>query len=319
MTDSFYGTREEARSYDLEQRRAFRKNPIAASSQFNSLLPDFVASYRLDHLPQGVERTMRSLDILSRFFGRHNITSITPGMVEEYKRLRLEEGVKPVTVNKELCALSTLLKWAAENDYCEPPARVKKFPGKVTKSPVPVVPPGNDFERIIEHMDPRTRGLAMLMFYCGLRRNEALHLQAEDVLLERRLLIVRGKGNKQRIVPLQHPELIEELKKKLEEVKSGVLWISPYTGESYKDIRDGMKAAAKRAGVGGRVYNHLLRHGFGTTATESGISLRSVQELMGHSTSQVTELYTHIAAAHLTREMKKFKPVTNKDDDKPAE
>lgn len=302
----FEGTRAQARALDIEMRKTIRKTAPTVNPQFAQVVPDFVEHYKLERLPRAVERCILSLSHLQKFFGRSTLAGITPALIEQYKRQRVQH-VKPITVNKELNALSCLLKWAEESEMISQAPKVKLFPGKLTKSPVPIMPTAQDFVNIIEHIHPRVRGLAMLEFYAGLRRNEALHLKAEDVLLERKMLIITGKGGKQRIVPVVHPPLWEELERKIKEHPTGYLWISPFTGRPYLDIIDSIRNAAKRAGVKGRVYNHLLRHGFGTTALESGIDLRSVQGLMGHSTSRTTEIYTHLAATHLRGQMEKFK------------
>lgn len=310
----YFGNEDGARMVDAELRRGQKSLTTAINPTIEKITADFLVSYRVDHRAKGTSRTAISLEHIKKFFGKMTLTSITPQVVEQYKISRLDEGLTPSTIQKELCCLSSLLKWAVEKDLCEPFVwKVKKFPGKLVKAPVPVVPSMSDAERIITEVRPNVRGLAMLMLYAGLRRNEALNLRAEDVVLERRVIIPLGKGGKQRIVPIVHPDLIAELERKIEEVKTGILWQSPYKkdGAPYTDIKDSLKRAAKRAGISMRIYNHLLRHAFGTHAIESGIDLRSVQLLMGHSTSQVTETYTHVAAAHLQREMEKFNTVKN--------
>lgn len=304
----FQGTGLEARAYEQELRRAARKTPTLCNPQFEACIPDFMQWYRTERLPRTVEATELHIKHLQKHFGRLPLTAITTARIEHYKRTRLEEGVKPITINKELNGLSVLLKWAKDNNLIGAVERIKLFPGKMTRSPVPIMPPSAELEAVVMEVRPEVRGLAMLEYYAGLRRNEALHLRAEDVLLERKLLIVTGKGGKQRIVPIppRHTALIEELTRKIDEVKTGYLWVNPLTQRPYGNIVDSLKGAAERCGVKGRMYNHLLRHGFGTTAVESGIDIRTLQVLLGHSTSRTTELYSHLAATHLIAAMDKF-------------
>jgi site-specific recombinase XerD len=94
------------------------------------------------------------------------------------------------------------------------------------------------------------------------------------------------------------------VKERIEKVKTGYFWVSPFTGGPYSDIRGCLKNAAKRAGVQGRMYNHLLRHAAGTDLLEFG-DLRTVQVMLGHTTSKTTELYTHIRQDRLRSVMKK--------------
>ena len=80
------------------------------------------------------------------------------------------------------------------------------------------------------------------------------------------------------------------------------LFISPYTGEPYQDIKKGIKNAAIRAGITKDVHNHLLRHSGATAAVQAGVNLRSLQAILGHSDIRMTEVYTHLAADFLIDE-----------------
>lgn len=305
----FEGTKEEAIEKEQAQRRAIRKAPLKVGVQFEQCIPDFMASYALESMPRTVESANGRLIHLKAHFGRLPLTAITPGNIEQYKTKRLKEGVKPITINKELNILSKMLKWAKDERLIGPFESIKLFPGKMTKSPIPVMPLAVDFERIIAEVRPEVRGIIMLEFYCGLRRSEAHKIKAEDVLLDRKLLILTGKGGKQRIVPIRSNVLLAELKTRVEEQKTGYLWVNPETGRPYRRLDESLKNAAKRAGVNVRVYHHLMRHGFGTTAIEDGVDLSAVSKVMGHSTTKTTEIYTHIAATHIIKEMDKFRPV----------
>ena len=98
------------------------------------------------------------------------------------------------------------------------------------------------------------------------------HLRAEDIDIENGIMIVTGKGNKQRIVPITTERLLKELTRRVNETGSGYLYISPITGRPYNDIRTAIDNAAKRAGVGKHVYPHLFRHSYGTHAMASGVT-----------------------------------------------
>jgi len=304
---AFYGTEAEARAADLEDRRQARKTPLAVNAQFEQCIPEFTAWYALEAMPGTVATMALHLRHLCRVLGKLPLTAITPAQVEHYKRVRAGEGVKPITVNKELNGLSVLLRWAQENNLIGEFQRPKLYPGKMTRSPLPVMPLASEFEAIVNEVRADVRGIVMLEFYAGLRRSESHNITAENVLLERGLIIIKGKGGKQRIVPIRHPPLLEELARKIDEVKTGYLWINPTTKKPYRRIDDALKAAAMRAGVNVRVYHHLCRHGFATTCIEDGVDLSSVSLVLGHSTTRTTEIYTHLAATHIIEQMAKFR------------
>ena len=305
ISEPFYGTKAAAKELNLALRRKARKTPVGVNPQFARIIVDFAAYYKLEHTHRTYETAMQRLDHLRAYYDRMPLTAITPAVIEQYKRERVQH-VKPITVNKELNILSAMLKWARDENLLDTVPVIKLFPAKMTRSPLPTMPTADELERIVAQVRPEVRGLAMLMLYAGLRRNEATRLKAEHVLLSRNLLIVRGKGNKQRIVPVVHPALIEELRQRCEAAgEGGYLWINPRTDNPYSGIDKELQRAAKAAGVSLRVYHHLLRHGFGTGSVEDGIGLKSLQELMGHSSSRTTEMYVHLAADHLIKEMGK--------------
>jgi len=300
------GTLTEIREIDLALRRRFHKAAPTVNPQFARVIPEFIEHYQLERVPRTVEAAILHISHLTPVLGFFALSNITGNEIEKYKKLRIGQGIKPITVNKELVTLSVILKWAVDQGYLLTALQIKKFPNKMTRSPVPIMPSAHELAAIVQEVRPEVRGLAMLMLYAGLRVSEALNLRAEDLLLERGLIIVLGKGNKQRIMPVNYPPMVAELAARRDAIGKGYLWVNPNTGKPYGDIRASLKNAAKRAGVSGRVYHHLLRHGFGTTAIESGIDLRSVQGLMGHSVSRTTEIYTHLAATHLINQMEKF-------------
>ncbi len=296
------GTKAQALAMEADLRRSTKVGMPRVFPRIAEVVPEFITHYRLDHQPAGVARTMYSLQQLIPFFGRYQFTQVVPSLIEQYKTMRLAT-VTPSTINKELAALSSLCKWAAEPErgYCEP-IIVKRFPQKLVKAPLPNVLSRDEVQALLENIPPDKRGVVAAMYYAGLRSSEARYLRRADLWLEKKIMIIRGKGNKQRIVPILS-ELLPHLQRGREE---GYLWVNPATGEPWQDIRGTLTAAGRRAGIAKRITPHLLRHCFGTHSTESGIGLRTLQEVMGHSTSQVTELYTTLAAEHLTADMSKF-------------
>jgi integrase len=296
---AFEGTYEEAQDWEMEIRAQTSTIQDKINPKFNQCIPEFLISYG-NNRPASLSRTRISLDHLKKHFGNLSLLSITSSQVEQYKASRILKGVKPTTIQKELCALSSFLKWAKRERKIAHLPEFDKFPGKMVKAPLPVVPTQELIEQVIAEVRPEWKQIVFkLMLFCGLRRAEVLKLRGEDVLLDRGLLIVTGKGSKQRVVPVIRDDIKEGLRRVVEKAGAGYLWVNPVTDKPYIDIMDSLKEAARRLGFSGRWYNHILRHGFGTYSHEAGLSLRDIQVLMGHSTSQVTEIYTHTSSGHL--------------------
>lgn len=279
--------REIEHSFRIQTRGA---KPLGVHPSLAEAAPDYIEHYKLDHLESGTERTRNSFKPILRLLGRYQFPSITGPVVEDYKRTRLAEGVTASTVNKELAALSGFCKWANERGFCERLV-IKRFPSKLARAPLPNVPSRKQVVLFLRALPRKRRGLWAAMFYCGLRVSEARGLRGDDINWGRGVLVVTGKGNKQRVVPIN---------RKLRPYLRGRL---PF--EAPHDLRAAAEWAAKRAGIEQHIHPHLMRHAFGIHMIQSGVSLRAVQEMMGHSSSAVTELYTRLAAEWLVEEMRR--------------
>ncbi len=290
VQEVFVGTESEAMAIEQSLRIRSRKAALRTFPTLLEVAPDFVEYYRLDHQPRGAERLQWSLKMLLPFFGRYQFPSITAPMVEHYKRQRLAAGVKHSTINKELAALSSFCRWAAAQGYCEN-IPIKRFPPKLTRAPLMNVPSRSEMVRILRAIPRQKRGIFAVMYYLGLRSQEARDLTAHSVNWPRRILIVTGKGNKQRIIPIN---------------RRSAPYLRNLPFYAPNDFREILLWACKRAGIKRRVNPHLFRHAFGLHMTAAGVGLRALQEIMGHSTSVVTERYSQVVAETLRREMEKF-------------
>jgi integrase/recombinase XerC len=146
----------------------------------------------------------------------------------------------------------------------------------------------------------RDAALLELLYGAGLRVSEAAGVTAGDFDLARGLVTVRGKGNKERIVPCgetaaaaisDYIELRESLAPKAEQLflnRNG----GPLTGRSVDRL---VKLYAERAGIGRAVSPHALRHSFATHLLEAGVDLRLIQEMLGHASLDTTAVYARVA------------------------
>jgi integrase/recombinase XerD len=153
----------------------------------------------------------------------------------------------------------------------------------------------------------RDRALLETMYACGLRASEAVGLELGDVDLEEGLLRARGKGSKERLVPVGRqavtalmayrrggrPELLgEKVESRLFVNRRG----GPLTRQGLYKIVQGH---ARRAGLEDRMSPHTLRHSFATHLLAGGCDLRSLQEMLGHADLATTQIYTHLSAERL--------------------
>jgi len=174
------------------------------------------------------------------------------------------------------------------------PKRSKKLPNVLSKEEVKAIleAPGN-----LKH-----RTMLGLIYACGLRRSELLNLTVMDIDSKRKQLYVRqAKGNKDRYIPLTN-KILTMLDGYIK-VYTPQYWL--FEGQvknqqySAKSLQSVLKQSLVKNNIKKPVTLHWLRHSYATHLLESGTDLRYIQELLGHSSSKTTEIYTHVSANSL--------------------
>jgi len=167
----------------------------------------------------------------------------------------------------------------------------------------------------------RDRALLETLYATGCRASEVVGLKTDDVYLDSAFCRCTGKGNKQRVVPLGRPAveaLRDYLAVKLEAkgANHGTYVFSSKSGRQLTRIHlwSLVKKYCKRAGLPQSVSPHTLRHSFATHILAGGADLRTVQELLGHSSIQTTQHYTHVDRDRLKAIHRQFHPLGKSED-----
>jgi len=158
--------------------------------------------------------------------------------------------------------------------------------------------------------DPRAlrdRALLELMYACGLRASEAIGLELADVDLEEGVLCARGKGSKERLVPIgrQAVTALRDYRRRGRPLLLGDraeprLFLSRRgSGLTRQGLYKIVQGHARRAGLQDKMSPHTLRHTFATHLLAGGCDLRSLQEMLGHADLATTQVYTHLSAERL--------------------
>ncbi|MCC8191229.1 MAG: site-specific tyrosine recombinase XerD [Planctomycetes bacterium] len=166
----------------------------------------------------------------------------------------------------------------------------------------------------------RNRAILEVFYATGARVSEVCDLRLRDIDLQERTIRLFGKGGKQRMTPLGRAavEAVERYLGGARQVLDARKGMAANDGRVFLSrtgrrlLRENVfrlvKAAALRAGIGKNVYPHLLRHSFATHMLEGGANLRAVQVLLGHSSLETTEIYTHVHRPHLVDAYQAFHP-----------
>lgn len=175
-------------------------------------------------------------------------------------------------------------------DKIHRPKRAKVLPNVLSKEEV---------KAILEALtNVKHKTMLSLIYACGLRRSELLNLTFKDIQSDRRLLFIKqSKGKKDRIVPISD-KIIEMLRAYYKQYLPKT-WLfegqKENTKYSDRSLEEVLKKSIRLADIKKPVSLHWLRHSYATHLLESGTDLRYIQELLGHSSSKTTEIYTHVS------------------------
>lgn len=226
-------------------------------------------------------------------------------------------GVSARSAARQLVAIRNLFGYLVREN------RLEHDPGENVRAPrwgqpIPEVLGLEQVERLLAAAEPPTtanerqravlaRDCACLqvLYGCGLRVSEVVGLKLSDIDLQQGFLRCQGKGNKQRLVPLNR-RAIAALRQYLSEARPRLLgkrngiWLFPGAAGrplTRQALWQRLVHLSRRAGL--HAYPHLLRHSFATQMLEGGADLRSLQALLGHADIQTTQIYTHVASGRL--------------------
>ncbi len=210
------------------------------------------------------------------------------------------------TLNRKLSSINAFFDFCHKQDFKH--EKIKIPMAKVPKN----LPKYMSSEEILEglkHIDRsklmglRDYALILFLYASGCRISEALNVQRSDIV-DGWLKIRFAKGEKERIVPLA-PIAVQALEKYMKEqdMGSSYIWLN-YTGTVLSRI-SAYKIVKKYLGVS----PHVLRHSFASSLIIGGADLRVVQELLGHSSLETTQIYTHIQKQNLSETMNSYHPL----------
>ena len=310
--------------------------------QLNKLLTDF-----LEYLEIERSRSQKTIENYSHYLRRFfdwaknypdpnnkgasiSVTSpekITADTIHSYRLYlnRLEDGngstLKRSTQNYHLIAIRSFLKYLSKRDVkslaCE------KI--EIGKNPTHEIEflDSAEVDRLLrsargqEIKDLRDRAILELLFSAGLRVSELVHINRDQINLERQEFSVRGKGDKIRIVFISDTakNSIEKYLAKRQDIDPALFirYSNKKIGEdpetkrlTPRSVQRIVKSYAAAAGIVKDVHPHTIRHSFATDLLSNGADIRSVQTMLGHSSITTTQIYTHVTNEQLKDIHKKF-------------
>jgi len=238
------------------------------------------------------------------------IADITIRDIERYKNEKYSGTMSPHTINHDLRCIKSFFNRLVQWDLLEksPCKGVKLI--RIDETIRPYLSK-EDLQTVLKHTTgTQLHDIILFAVLTGLRLGEIVNLNWEDILLEKRKIIVRSNGTfrtksgKMRIIPINSAllNLLESMPDKaglLFRSPKGVAWRAQFISKQFK-------RAICSCGLNEKLHFHSLRHTFGSYLVESGVSLFHVQQLMGHSSPYVTQIYAHLGTAELLSSVEKL-------------
>lgn len=247
-----------------------------------------------------------------------DLTSLTEINLRLFMRWMGESGLAASTINRRMNAVRSFCNFLVNYGRLEtspmhgislqkPPRSLPHYLSleeiqRFLKTPIAHYGDGGD-----RKLEQRDELAFKILLYTGLRRSELVALNVDDVDLEARTLRIRGKGNKDRVIPLADP-LYAALAEYMKGKEPDQPLFSSVRGRRWgqRGLHKALRRHLKQCGLEGRASLHTLRHSFATHLVRVGVDLASVQELLGHEDINTTRLYVHVSARGLQEAVNKL-------------
>jgi integrase/recombinase XerC len=264
----------------------------------------------------------------AEYIGPQSWRDIDHVLIRGYLANLYERGLSKTSVARGLAALRSLYRWLAQEGEVEQnPAALVATP-KLPKK-LPRVPTIEEVNTVLDSEMPecsafsqRDQVILELLYGCGIRNSELIGINLDDIRWSNEVVLVRGKGRKERYVPFgesakaavhdylpARQRVLGETKRISERALLINLRGARLTTRSVGRI---VKQIAVARGLSPDVHPHTLRHAFGTHMLEEGADLRAIQEMLGHERLSTTQRYTQLTVKHVMEVYDKTHPHAKK-------
>lgn len=301
----------------------------SASQHDNSpLLPTiklYVRYLRLERnlSPNTIEAYRNDLAHLEAFMMRNDLKleNVTLEQLHTFAASLHEYGITPRSQARVLSGVRSFFRFLVLDGVVESdPTELLEWPS--LPEHLPVVLTLEEIDRIEDSIDlskaegARNRAIIEVLFSCGLRVSELVNMKLSDLYLEDRVLLVRGKGNKERLVPVSNKAIADFKRwffdRNLMKIKPGeddYVFLNRRGAHLTRTmILIMVKRQAEEAGIKKTISPHTFRHSFATALLQGGADLRSIQAMLGHEKIDTTLVYTHISNEQLRKAILEHHP-----------
>ncbi len=278
--------------------------------------------------PHTIKAYRTDLAQFSEYVGPQGWSDIDHVLIRGYLANLYERGLSKTSVARSLAALRSLYRWLAqEGEVQQNPAALVATP-KLPKK-LPRVPTIEEVNTVLDSEMPecsafgeRDQVILEMLYGCGIRNSELIGINLDDIRWSNEMILVRGKGRKERYVPFG--DSAKTAVQTYLPARQRVLGETKHTTErallvnlrgvrlTTRSVGRIVKQIAVARGLSPDVHPHTLRHAFGTHMLEEGADLRAIQEMLGHERLSTTQRYTQLTVKHVMDVYDKTHPHANK-------
>ncbi len=263
---------------------------------------------------------------LRKYQDVNNVDEITEDHIKKYILSLKRKELSSKSIARKIIVIKEFHKFMKKEDilkdnvaiFIDLPKTEKKLPDVLSEAEINKM---IDSIKIDSEIGIRNKAMLELMYGCGLRISELLDLRTSNIHLNAKYLVIIGKGNKERMIPLGDEAIIalrnyiENARGKISQKPGDILF---YNYQGKKMSRQGfykyIVKLAKDSNIEKEISPHTIRHSFATHLLNGGSDLRVVQEMLGHEDISTTQIYTHINKSHLKEMYHNTHPKAIKED-----
>lgn len=287
------------------------------SMELNALLSLYLKLREYDIREETLSCYSDHLKYLIEFFNSNKVfesKDITQEIIDKYVKYCIKKGNKPITINKRIAILKTMLNYMSEKGFITlPDFNYKKL--KVIKPKIDMID-RKDIQKIISHLNefPLKHQLVFLLLLCtGIRRNELAHIRVGNINFKERIIYLEYTKSG---VPRQcyFNDLIGELMKKVIANNSNKVWLFATGNTHISNVRvSGILLEIKNKLKIDVLSSHKLRHLYATELLNNGANIMVVKELLGHADLEMTKIYLDYTDKQIQKKNDEFNPINNYD------
>ena len=280
--------------------RAGFEEPLQLNLRFDEMVEEYLVLIEGQKKDKTIARERTVFKTLRTFIPNKRIRNITPSMLRQYVQYRIDNGIKPATVNSELRTLKAFFNILIAHEYVQvnPVLSVKMLTVDLQE---PRSLTDQEIKNLLDAIDdPNYKDVVLMYLHTGARRSELLapNFSWGDVDLKQRQILVHGKFDKDRVIPLD--EQAYQILRRRRYIEKHDFPFSMDYHYMYKKIKQYFVDAKIPDGT-----VHVLRRTFGSKLVQQGVDIYIVSKLLGHSSIKVTEShYIHILNSNLQNGIK---------------